>query len=90
MIQAVSTSGKKPEPDYLKINTDGAYDVDSLAGGTDAVIRNDDGTFVKAISRRLASTLVAEAEAWRDGLRLLEPTHQQVNLETDSVELLAL
>jgi hypothetical protein len=38
----------------------------------------------------VASTLVVEAEAWRDGLRLLEPTHQQVILEIDSMELLAL
>jgi hypothetical protein len=84
---------KKPMPGYLKINTNGAYDVDSLAGGTGAVITNEDGTFVKAISRRLphvASALVVEAEAWRDGLRLLEPTHQQVILEIDSMELLAL
>jgi hypothetical protein len=30
---------KKPEPGYLKINTDGAYDINSMAGGTGAVIR---------------------------------------------------
>jgi hypothetical protein len=77
---------KKPEHGYLKINTDGAYDVNLLAGGTGVMLRNEDGTFVKAISCRLphvTSSLVAEAEAWRDGLRLLEPIHQQVILETD-------
>jgi hypothetical protein len=48
---------------------------------------------MKAISWQLpfvASAFFVEAKAWRDGLRHLEPTHQQVILETDSMELLAL
>jgi hypothetical protein len=54
---------KKHEPGYLKINTDGAYDV--------AVIRNEDGTFVKAISRRLPH--VASSVRWSEATRTNTP-----------------
>jgi hypothetical protein len=38
----------------------------------------------------VASALVAENEAWRDGLRLLRSSHQRVILESDSMERIAL
>jgi hypothetical protein len=59
---------------YVKINTDGGFEAESMSGATDAVIRDENGVFIKAMVRRLpsvASALVVEAEAWRDGLRLL-------------------
>jgi hypothetical protein len=78
----------------VKINTNGVFDVASLTEATGAVIRNKNGTFLKTIARQLpsvASVLVAEAEAWRDGLRLIGPSvHQQVILEADSMEMIAL
>jgi hypothetical protein len=57
-------------------------------------MRNEDVTFLKAMSRRLpyvASELVAEADARRDGLRLLDlSVHRHVILESDSMEVLKL
>jgi hypothetical protein len=57
-------------------------------------MRNEDVTFLKAMSRWLpyvASALVAEADAWRDGLQLLDPSvHRHVILESDSMEVLKL
>jgi hypothetical protein len=64
----------KPQPGYVKINTDGGFEAESMSGATDAVIRDENGVFIKAMVRRLpsvASALVVEAGAWRDGLRLL-------------------
>jgi ribonuclease HI len=85
---------RRPPPGYVKINTDGGFEVASRSGATGAVIRDGNGVFIKATARKLssvASALVAEAEAWRDGLRLLgQSGHQQVILETDSLELITL
>jgi ribonuclease HI len=73
---------------------DGAFEFKTLTGGTCAVIKSEDGTFLKAMAWQLplvTSALVAEAEAWRDGLRLLGPSpQQQVILETDLMELITL
>jgi ribonuclease HI len=85
---------KKPTPGYLKSNTDGAFDVNVLTGATSAVLRNEDVTFLKVVSRCLpyvASELVAEADSWRDGLRLIDPSvHHHVILESYSMEVLKL
>jgi hypothetical protein len=85
---------KKPLPGYVKINTDGGFDAASMSGATGAVIRDGNGVFIKAMARKLpsiASALVAEAEAWRDRLRLLgQSDYQQVILESDSMVLITL
>jgi ribonuclease HI len=85
---------EKPPPGYVKINTDGGFEVASMPGATDAVIKDENGIFMRAKARKLpsvASALVAEAEARRDGLRLLgQSGHQQVILESDSLELITL
>jgi hypothetical protein len=85
---------KKPPPGYVKINIDGGFEVASMSGATGAVIRDGNGVFMRAMARKLpsvASALVAEAEAWRDGLRLLgQSGHQQVILKSDSMELITL
>jgi ribonuclease HI len=78
----------------VKINTDGGFDAASMSGATGAVIRDGNGVFIKAMARKLpsiASTLVAEAEAWRDRLRILgQSDYQQVILESDSMVLITL
>jgi hypothetical protein len=85
---------QKPPAGFVKINTDGAFLSGTLSGATGSVIRREDGSSVTAMARQLpsvASALVAEAEARRDGIRLLQPSPQQrVILETDSLELLTL
>jgi len=66
----------------------------SFSGGTGAVIRRADGSFIAASARRLdfvASALLTEAEALRDGLRLIpQGTLERVTAETDSQELVSL
>jgi ribonuclease HI len=85
---------KKPPSGYVKINTDGGFEAESMSGATGVVIRDGNGVFIKAMARKLpsiASALVAEAEAWRDGLRLLgQSSYQQVVLESNSLELITL
>ncbi|TVT96895.1 hypothetical protein EJB05_57860, partial [Eragrostis curvula] len=85
---------KRPPPGVLKINTDGAFSVDDGSGATGAVIRKSDGSFVAAKARAstwVASALMAETEACRDGVRLLPAgTQDRVVLETDTQQLVAL
>jgi outer membrane protein assembly factor BamB len=67
---------KTPPSGFLKVNTDGAYSASNAVGATGVVIRSDDGSFIQASARRLdpvASALIAEAEAFRDGIRLIPP-----------------
>jgi hypothetical protein len=79
---------------FVKINTDVTFQAESLMGATWAVIRDEHGAFLKAFARQIPSVgfaLMAEAEAWRDGIRLLGLLPQQkVILETDSLELVNL
>jgi hypothetical protein len=74
----------KPPSGYVKINTDGGFEAESMSGATGAVIRDENGIFIKAMVRRLpsvASALVVEAKAWRDGLRLIcQSVYQQMVL----------
>jgi ribonuclease HI len=78
----------------VKINTDGAFQAETLMGAIGVVIRDEHGVFLKAMTRKLpsiGSVLMAEVEAWRDGLRLLGLVPQQkVILESDSLELIDL
>lgn len=64
---------QRPPADHVKINTDGAFNSETCAGATGAVIRTNDGGFLLASARILkevSSALVTEAEACRDGVRL--------------------
>jgi hypothetical protein len=49
----------KPPPGYVKINTDGAFEAESMSGATGAVIRDENGVFIKAMVRRLPSVASA-------------------------------
>lgn len=88
---AQSATWLLPPEGWMKINTDGAFDAREMTGATGAVVRGPDGVFLVAGSRWLpsvASALMAEAEACRDGVRLVAPGEQRpVVLETDSLEL---
>jgi hypothetical protein len=85
---------KTPPRGFLKVNTDGAYCASDATGATGDVIRSDDGSFFQASARRLdpvASALIAEAEAFRDRVRLIPPgTREGIILETDCKELVSL
>jgi hypothetical protein len=92
--QTSQSRWQKPPSGFLKVNTDGAFSAETKTGATGAIIRWEDGSFLTAMARRLpsvASALMAEAEACRDGLRLLPQMPQQrVILETDSQEFVTL
>ena len=63
----------KPEPRQVKINVDASFHVDLCAGSTGAVARDYQGNFVAASTNYLphvASPMLAEAYAMRDGLAL--------------------
>jgi ribonuclease HI len=84
---------KKPPTDHLKINTDGGFCASDCTGATGVVIRDANGSFIKASARRLtsvASALIAEAEAMRDGVRLAQGAQEGIRVETDSQELVSL
>jgi len=58
----------------VKVNTDGAFTAADYSGATGAVICRADGSFLAASARRLdsvASVLMTEAEALRDGILLI-------------------
>lgn len=85
---------KKPPAGHIKVNTDGAFIASSSTGATGAVIRREDGSFVQASAPSLipvASALIAEAEALRDGVMLVpHGIREGVIVETDSQELVSL
>jgi len=78
----------------LKINSDGAFLQDRGTGAAGAVVRDSSGNFWAASARWLGpvgSTLIAEAEAIRDGLRLIpQGTMEHIIGETDAQEVVAL
>jgi hypothetical protein len=62
---------KTPPRGFLKVNTDGAYSASDATGASGVVIRSDDSSFIRASVRRLnlvTSALIAEVEAFRDGV----------------------
>jgi hypothetical protein len=63
---------QKPDAGVVKINTDGAFNVASLLDATEAVIRGEQGSFLKASAQQIpsaGSALMVEAEALRDGIQ---------------------
>ncbi|RLN12088.1 hypothetical protein C2845_PM09G16130 [Panicum miliaceum] len=85
---------RRPPNGHVKVNTDGAYIAADSSGATVVVIRRADGSFLAASAQGLdsvASTLLTEAEALRDGIWLIpEGTLEWVIVETDSKELVSL
>jgi ribonuclease HI len=83
---------RKPPTNH--INTDGAFCASDYTGATGAIIRDANGAFIAAAARRLnsvASALMAEAEALRDGARLAAQGIQEgVIVETDSQQFVSL
>jgi ribonuclease HI len=82
----------KPGPREVKLNVDASFHVDSYAGSTGAIIRDQQGGFVAASSSFLqyvASPLMAEAIAMREGLALaIKMGCSNVVAESDSLEVI--
>ncbi|XP_024177882.1 uncharacterized protein LOC112183776 [Rosa chinensis] len=85
--QARSIRWKAPNPGKVKINVDGAYQVESRRGGVGCVIRDSDGSFVARQARPytlLTSPFHVELLALRDGLFLAQTLQQdEVIFESD-------
>jgi ribonuclease HI len=83
-----------PTRNTLKVNVDGAFIEVQGSGAVGAVVRDAEGSFLLVTSRRLQavqSALTAEAEALRDGVRLIHSvTTGPVVMENDSLELVSL
>ncbi|PRQ54504.1 putative ribonuclease H-like domain-containing protein [Rosa chinensis] len=81
------TRWRHPPSGRLKLNVDGAFQMDTGQGGIGAVIRDENGRFLAAIARPFSfvcSALHMELEAMRAGLLLV--IHQgmmNVDIETD-------
>jgi ribonuclease HI len=90
----LSTRWSPPAPGMLKINSDGAFLQDRGTGAAGAVVRDSSGNFCAASARWLGpvgSVLIAEAEAIRDGLRLIpQGTMEHIIGETDAQEVVTL
>ncbi|XP_024156084.1 uncharacterized protein LOC112164076 [Rosa chinensis] len=87
------TKWQCPPRGRLKINIDGAFQVDSGVGGIGVVVRDDLGTGIAAIARPFLhahSTINMEAEACRAGLLLgIHQGWSDVVIESDSALLIA-
>jgi len=85
---------QKPEAGWLKCNTDGAFYDRHWKGASGAVLRDDNGAFIRACARwydNCLDVLTSEALACRDGLQLARHVNaSKVWLETDSQEVLRL
>ena len=85
---------QRPARNALKVNIDGAFTAEAGSGAAGAVARDSEGSFLMASTRRLpgvSSALAAEAEALREGVRLVHSvTTGSVVMETDSLELVSL
>jgi hypothetical protein len=63
----------KPREDFVKLNVDAGFDIDTGKGTTGSVLRDDRGQFLAASCRELpfiSDDTTAEATALRDGLLL--------------------
>jgi hypothetical protein len=71
---------QKPDAGFLKINTNDAFQVESLTGAIEVVIRDEHGAFSKAMAQQIPSVgyaLMVEEEAWRDRIQLLDRCHNK-------------
>ncbi|GJN37087.1 hypothetical protein PR202_gb26009 [Eleusine coracana subsp. coracana] len=83
---------RPPEVGYLKLNTDGAFYMMSSLGGTGAVLRNHEGTLVRAQARwydHMEDASFAEALAVRDGMIMAkESGANRIIVESDCAVVL--
>lgn len=79
---------KPPAPGTIKINMDGTFSLNDQNGSSGLVLRDDSGSFRRAMARwypALSNALHAEALACRDGIKWAEDRHvDRVLVETDS------
>jgi ribonuclease HI len=85
---------KKPEPGWIKVNTDAAFQVTDFSGATACIARDDQGQFRVAQARwydRGLDVCMLEALACRDGMQLaLQNGVRRVAIETDCLQLINL
>ncbi|TVU02695.1 hypothetical protein EJB05_51796, partial [Eragrostis curvula] len=82
---------KPPDPGWVKVNTDGAFRVETGTGATGAILRNEEGITLAVEGRwleNLADAVTAEAMAVREGLlRAVALGCDKVILEIDNISL---
>lgn len=82
---------KPPDPGWVKVNTDGAFDASSGRGAAGVILRNERGETLAAEGRKLENlgdALTAEALAARNGVLLAVAIgYNKVILELDNQSL---
>ena len=85
---------EKPNVGWFKCNTDGAFYERQWKGATGAVLRDDQGRFVRGVAKwydHCLYALMMEATACRDGLVMaLQLGVQKIWLETDCQQVVQL
>ncbi|RLN34247.1 hypothetical protein C2845_PM03G26600 [Panicum miliaceum] len=85
---------KKPDPGWMKVNTDAFFILESHSGSVGAVIRDDEGKLLRAWARYLEyvpDVLTAEAVAATDGLLMARACgYDKIELELDNLSLVKL
>ena len=80
-----------PEIGWIKINSDGAFDMNNKEAGSGVIARSSEGKFVAGTNRKFTagSAVQAEAMAVKDAVNLaIERKFQKVCFEMDSKELI--
>jgi ribonuclease HI len=82
---------KPPDPGFIKINADGAFNVAAQEGASGVIARAYDGSFIMASAHwypNAASALIMEAMAVRDGVRWARAVGvEKLMMESDSLTL---
>jgi ribonuclease HI len=83
---------KKPKEEFVKLNVDAGFDLDSGTGSTGSIIRDDRGYFIAASSRGIpfvSDASTAEAYALRDGLILAgQMGCNRIEVNSDCMEVI--
>jgi ribonuclease HI len=94
VISGAPPTWEKPTVGWFKCNTDGAFYEQRWKGATGAVLRDDQGRFVRGVAKwydHCLDALTMEAMACRDGLNLaLQLGVQRLWLETNCQEVIKL
>ncbi|KAM0894138.1 hypothetical protein ACQ4PT_024661 [Festuca glaucescens] len=81
----------RPPSGLVKLNTDAAVNLDSRRAASGSIVRDASGQFLAACRVEIDGVLdvaTAEAQAFRDGLRLVEQIGcNKIYIETDSLEV---
>ena len=92
--ELVEQQWKKPDPGWIKSNSDAAFQENGSSGATACIIRDEQGQFKVAQARwydRALDVCMMEALGCRDGLQLaMQQGDLRVALETDCLELINL